>query len=190
MRRAAVLLALVPLPCAKKAPPEPAPIVQTPTTVQSATTPIATATATATVTAPPPGPDPADRAAIETAKAQASAIEWCATHNVLKDPKRPDDPDAVAQCAALDGERPRLDAIASRPPELARMLDDAKRYCSLDVPLISAAEGLRQSQLSPSQASRRMTCGFAQKDIAKAKAYKPDDRRVRDLDARIKRACQ
>jgi hypothetical protein len=185
MRRAAVLLALLPLPCTRKAPEQLIPDPPPSATVQAAT---AVPTPSAAPTVDPQAA--ADKAAIDLARTQIEGIQFCASHNVLKDPSKPDDTDAVAKCAALDAERTQLDAIAKKPPELAKMLEDSKRLCSLDVPLISAADGLRQSQLSPSQASRRMTCGFAQKDIAKAKAYKPDDKRVRDLDTRIKRACQ
>ena len=49
---------------------------------------------------------------------------------------------------------------------------------------------LKQVTISPSQASRQLMCKYASKDIDKARAVKPGDRRVRDLDLRFTRSCR
>jgi hypothetical protein len=136
-----------------------------------------------------------DRAALGRAEALVSDVAFCVKHQVMKDPAKTGAPDVVAKCAALDAERPRLATaeartLAHEAPEIDRMLDEATRLCAVDVPLLAASDALGQAELSPSQASRRMTCGFAEKDLAKARAAAPSDPRVRDLDARMKRMCQ
>jgi hypothetical protein len=174
MRRAIFVLAgvslLRPLPCAKKA------------TIADASTD-APSVAASTPPPPPPPPDPS----LETAKAAFSAVEWDVAHGVLKDKTKTGEPDAIAQCATLDELRPRLE---SKPePEVKNLLAESKRLCAYDVPILSATETLRQVTISPSQASRRLMCKYAQKDIAKAKSTKPDDRKVRELESRWVKTC-
>lgn len=151
-------------------------------TASAAATATASAAATATASAAPP-PDPS----VDRAKEAFSAIESDVARGVLKDKTHPDDPDAVARCAELDDLRPKLEA---RPePDAKRILDDSQKLCASDVPILSATETLRQVTISPSQASRRLMCKYAQKDIAKARAWSASDRRVRELDQRWQRVC-
>ena len=73
---------------------------------------------------------------------------------------------------------------------MKKLVAETKRLCSLEVPLLNANHALRQASLSPSQASRRLMCGLAQKDLDKARSAKTSDRRVRELDVRFGTACR
>jgi hypothetical protein len=143
----------------------------------------ASASATVVASAPPPPPDPS----LDDAKAAFAAIEWDVAHGVLKDKTHPDELDAVARCAQLDDLRTKLEA---RPePEAHQILDESKKLCNLDVPLLNANEELRQLNVATSQASRRLVCKYVQKDITKAKAFSASDRHVRELEQRWAKAC-
>jgi hypothetical protein len=181
MRKALVVLAVLsfsrPNPCAKK----------TAALDASADATVADASVASVAPPPPPPPPPPPDPSLETAKAAFSDIEWDVAHSAMKDKTKTGEPDANAQCAAIDELRPKLE---SKPePEVRRMLDESKRLCAYDVPIISANETLRQVSVSPSQASRRLMCKYAAKDIAKAKAVKSDDRKVRELDLKWQRTC-
>jgi hypothetical protein len=129
-----------------------------------------------------------DRAALEQAKITVAELEGLVKLHVITNPDKPDDIDATAKCAALEPSLPQLEGIDD--PEATKAAGDAKRLCSLEVPLLGAEQALKQLVLSPSQASRKLMCGFASKDIGKARRASPGDRRVRDLDARYARACR
>ncbi len=149
--------------------------------------PDAAASAPAVASTPPPPPPPPPDPSLDDAKAAFAAIEWDVAHNAIKDKTHPDEPDAVARCAQLDDLRAKLEA---RPePEARQILDESKKLCSFDVPLLNANETLRQLNVATSQASRRLVCKYAQKDIAKAKAFDASSHRVREIEQRWGRAC-
>jgi hypothetical protein len=105
---------------------------------------------------------------------------------LLSDPKAPDAGDATARCTKLEEQLSHLPAGDERKALTA----EKDRLCSLEVPLLGANAALAQVTLSPSQASRKLMCGFAQKDFDKARASKPNDRRVLDLGQRVRQLCK
>lgn len=140
----------------------------------------------------PPAPadtmKPADRAALTRAKATVGDLEMMVKKGVLTNPDKPDDGDASAKCAALEESHAQLEALADADAKKA--VADTKRLCSLEVPILNADHALKQVTISPSQASHKLMCGFASKDIDKARRASATDRRVRDLDARFGRSCR
>lgn len=131
---------------------------------------------------------PADRAAFEEAKGTVRDIDAMAKRGTLTNPDKPDDGDANMKCGSLESSRARLEALPDA--DVKQLLLDARRLCSLEIPVISADKTLKQVTISPSQASRQLMCKYAAKDIDKARKEKPGDRRVRDLDARFAKACR
>lgn len=153
--------------------------------------PVATAVVPVVATAAPVPADtlsPADRAALEQAKTTIGELEMMVKKGVVTNPDKPEDGDASTKCAALEGSHAQLEALAD--PDAKKAAADTKRLCSLEVPILNADKALKQVTISPSQASRKLMCGFAQKDIDKARKVSATDRRVRDLDARFGRACR
>jgi hypothetical protein len=143
--------------------------------------PIASAAASASS-----APVDVDKANIDLMKRSVVEIEDLVNRGLLKDPSRPDGRDAPSRCEELDALRPRLEAR----PELKTLLDEEHRVCTFDVPLESASETVRQiTTTSPSQASVRMMCGFATRDLNKARAFRPSDPKLRKVDARYRQAC-
>ena len=130
---------------------------------------------------------PPDRAAFEQTKSAVADVEGMVKRGVLTNPDKPEE-DAAAKCAAVEDARARVEALAD--PEAKKVAADARRLCAFEVPVMTADHALKQVTISPSQASRQLMCKYAQKDIDKARAVKPGDRRVRDLDARFTRSCR
>jgi hypothetical protein len=158
--------------------------------------PVATATVTAVpvVPAPPPVPQappdtmtPADRAAFEKMKAGVADLEGMVKRGVLTKPEKPEEGDGNMKCSALESPLARVEKLDD--PEAKKLVADEQRLCSFEVPLLNADHALKQVSLSPSQASHRLMCGMAKADLDKARAVKPSDRRLRDLDGRFQRAC-
>jgi hypothetical protein len=141
---------------------------------------------------PPPAPadtmSPPDRAAFEQTKAQLRELDAMVKQGVVTNPAKPDEGDATMRCGEVETNRPRLEALAD--PEAKALVAESKRLCSLEVPVLSADKTLKQVTISPSQASRQLMCKYASKDLDKARKEKPNDRRVRDLDARFTKACR
>lgn len=132
---------------------------------------------------------PGQRATLEQAKASLAELAMMVKKGVLTNPDRPDDGDATTKCAALEESRPELVGIADA--EARSAVAELTRLCSFEVPIVSADKALEQVTISPSQASRKLICGFASKDIEKARRHvKAGDRRVRDLEARYGKACR
>jgi predicted small lipoprotein YifL len=184
--------------CKKKKPKPfpPAPQLSTaavPVPVQSApaapTAPTAP-TAQAAPAAPPDPLSPAERAALERAKPTIADLEVLVKKGVVTSPDKPDDVDATTKCTALDESRPQLEAAAGKDADAKKAAADIKRLCSFEVPILGADLALKQVTRSPSQASHKLMCGFAQKDIDKARRVNATDRRVRDLDVRYARSCR
>ena len=153
----------------------------------------ASAGTVASATAPPPAtakPDAGpvnDRADVEKATALFEEIEELANKGILKDPAKPNDPDAQARCASFDTMRAKLE---KRPePEVKTMLDSEKKVCGFDVPLIVAEDGIKQLGFSGSQASKQLSCNVIQRELEKARAVKADDPKVRSLDGRYHSIC-
>ena len=130
----------------------------------------------------------ADRAAFEETKAGVRDLDAMVKRGALTNPDKPDDGDANMKCGNLESSRAALEALPD--PEAKVLVADERRLCLLEVPLINADKTLKQVTISPSQASRQLMCKYASKDIDKARKEKPNDRRVRDLDARFARACR
>jgi len=157
--------------------------------------PVVTAVATAasaaipTTIAPAPSPaNAAEHAAFEQAKRSLADIEGMVARNAVKDPAHPGEDDVRARCEAIEATTPKL--AGRDDAETKAFLEQLKKTCSLDVPLLTATEALDQLRFASSQASRRLVCNLAEKDLAKARAYKPNDKRVRALDGRFKSACK
>jgi hypothetical protein len=96
--------------------------------------------------------------------------------------------DSASRCAQIDSARPSLE---KRPePEVHKFLDDAKKVCGYDVPLVDASDALDQLARPGSQASVQLSCNVAARDLEKARAQKTDSTaKLRDVDARFHRLC-
>jgi hypothetical protein len=142
-----------------------------------------------TVPAAPVDPlSPSERAAADQAQAANRDLDSLVKRGLLTDPDKPSEGDVVMKCVSLDAIRARLEPLTD--PDTQRLVAESRRLCSLEVPLLNANQTLRQVAISPSQASRRLMCGFASKDLEKARASKPNDQRVRQLDMRYAQACK
>lgn len=125
---------------------------------------------------------------LEDAKRTLASIEAIVARSATRDPAHPGDSDVKARCEALEASKPKL--AADSDPDTKAYLEKLGRTCSLDVPLLTAADALDQLRFATSQASRRLVCNLAEQDLGKATAHKPDDKRVRALDARYRSACR
>ncbi len=176
-----------------------APAISSATTEGAALTavPVDTLPPAALPTAPQPVDplSPADHALVDQTSDAVRDLDALVKKGVLTNPAKPEAGDIVMRCATIESSRPRLEALAGSgvadpDGELKNLVAETRRLCSLDVPLLNANHTLRQVSISPSQASRRLMCGFAQKDLEKARSAKPNDRRVRDLDVRVGTSCR
>jgi hypothetical protein len=151
---------------------------------------VADAGAPVVVAAPAPVDplSPADRAALTKADAINHDLDYLVKHSMLTDPAKPSEGDVVMRCASLDEPRARLEALAD--DDAKKVVAESRRLCVLEVPILNANHTLKQVSISPSQASRRLMCGFASKDLDKARQWKPVDRRVRELDVRFAGTCK
>lgn len=184
----ACVLAVLALSACKK---KPKPFPPAPQLVSSAVVPAPVDTVVpkaAAAAVPADTMPPADRAALEQAKATVAELEIMVKQGVVTNPDKPEDGDATAKCAGLEESRPRLEELADA--EAKKAVADVKHLCSFEVPILSADKALKQVTISPSQASRKLICGFASKDIERARSVKASDRRVRDLEARFAKACR
>lgn len=178
----------------KKAPPV-APSVSTATTEGAALTGVPMNTSVPVDVAPtapvPVDPlSPADHAAVDQTKEAVRDLDVLVKKGVLTDPAKPGEGDVVMRCTAIESARPRIETLPDADGELKKLVAETRRLCSLEVPLLNCNHTLRQVSISPSQASRRLMCGFAQKDFDKARAAKPNDRRVFDLGQRLSQTCK
>ncbi|MDF2697378.1 MAG: hypothetical protein K0S65_5761, partial [Labilithrix sp.] len=95
--------------------------------------------------------------------------------------------DVATKCDAVDASRASLGAAPD--PELVKVLDEGAALCAFDVPLLTASESLDHLRGTPSQASRLLMCNVAAREIAKARAVRPNDPRVRSADGRRASLC-
>lgn len=143
----------------------------------SASAPPVTSVTTAAVTA---SASPAAAAkAVEKATKELADIKA----TIAKDAKtkKPGN-DVQVVCDALENEK-SLDA------EHKKILDEAKDLCAYDVPLYIATEALDQMGKTPSQASVLLSCKVASRELAKAKAAKPNDKHYKDVRHRFEIRC-
>ncbi len=140
------------------------------------------------VVAPALGSGGPDRMALEQAKTALADVDAMVKKGALTNPDKPEGVDAAGKCAALESLRSVVERMDD--PEAKKLLAETKRICNLEVPILSADKALKQVTISPSQASRKLICGFASKDLEKARASKVTDRRIRDLEVRFSRACR
>lgn len=127
------------------------------------------------------GPSPAVRAAeLERAKGWLADLKFLlASKTTTSKEVVSGEGDATAICDAAVAARPK-----ATDPELAAVLDECGQLCAFDVPLLVANEALDHLKTSTSQASVRLMCTVSAKEIAKAKALKPKDPKVRDVERR------
>jgi hypothetical protein len=130
------------------------------------------------------GPSPAVLAQRQKDLAQAKA--WLADLQLLvsiqatTSPKQQSDTgDAVSICDAVKAARAK-----TTDAEIAATLDPSVDLCGFDIPLVVANESLDQLRGSRSQASVRLMCGVSAREIAKAKAVRPTDPKVRAAEAK------
>jgi hypothetical protein len=186
-----VTAALVLGACKKPKPPPPSPTTTPVSTAATTGAPLSPRAQVAASAAPPAPVDPlrpAERAALERAKATLAEVEALVKLGALTNPQKPEDGDATVKCAALEDARSQLEPIDDAAAKKA--LADIKRLCSLEVPILGADNALKQVTNSPSQASHKLMCGFASKDLEKARRVSPYDRRVQGLDGRFAHACR
>jgi hypothetical protein len=143
--------------------------------------------------AAPPVPvdplSPADHALIDQTKGELRDVEALVKRGLLTDPAKPDG-DVTTRCTSIEGARPKLETLPDADGELKKIIADTRRLCSFEVPLLNCNHALRQASLSPSQASHRLMCGFAQKDFDKVRKEKPNDRRTFELGQRFSTTCK
>ena len=156
-------------------------------TAHTTTAATATAPPSSTVIAPP-DPLGADRATFDAAKKTLAEVQALVAKNVVKDPAKSDDSDAKTKCESLDAMLPKLEPHAT-DGDVQGFLESTKKVCGFDVPLLTATDALDSLRNHPSQASRRLMCNIAQKEIGKARATKPSNGRVHAADERWRRTC-
>jgi hypothetical protein len=128
----------------------------------------------ATVPAAPAGPKPSEKTAAQLADIKAT---------IAKDAKtKKSGNDVQVVCDALENEK-------AADPEHKKLLDEAKDLCAYDVPLYVATEALDQMGKTPSQASVLLSCKVASRELAKAKAAKPNDKHYKDVRHRFEIRC-
>jgi hypothetical protein len=195
-----LLLVLAILACAsgagcnlkkKKKAPDTAPSVSTATTEGAALTGVPMNTAPP-VDTPAAVVDPlsvADRALVDQTKDTVRDLNALVKKGLLTDPAKPEG-DVTTRCATVESARPRIETLPDEDGELKKLVAETRRLCSFEVPILNCNHALRQASLSPSQASHRLMCGFAQKDFDKARAAKPNDRRTFELGQRMATTCK
>jgi hypothetical protein len=162
--------------------------------------PDASASATASVVvalAPPPppaptpivdaGPSPATLQAIERSQQWLDDLRWSVEHKSTVNPKKAGEGDADSKCDAVAAAREGLTDDAD--PTYQKNLDDAAALCAFDIPLVRAHEALDRLGYTPSQASRLLQCNVSRRELDKARAVKPHDRLLLQLDARRANVC-
>jgi hypothetical protein len=140
----------------------------------SSAPPVTSATMTAAATPTPSGPKASEKAASLLADVKAT---------IAKDAKtKKSGNDVQVVCDALENEKV-VDA------EHKQIVDEAKELCAFDVPLYIATEALDQMGKTPSQASVLLSCKVASRELAKAKAAKPNDKHYKDVRHRFEIRC-
>lgn len=124
-------------------------------------------------------------AAVERAKELVADIRWMIAKGVTVNPAKAGEGDVATKCDGLESMR----SSAGGDPDLLAVLDDGAALCAFDVPLLTASESLDHLRGTPSQASRLLMCSVAEREIAKARAVRPGDPRVRNADARRASTC-
>lgn len=133
---------------------------------------------------------PPDRALVVQTTNAVHDVDALVKKGLLTDPAKTGEGDANAQCATFETSRARLETLPDADGELKKLIADTKRLCSLEVPILNCNAALQQASRSPSQASKRLMCGLAQKDFDKARTAKPLDRRIFDLGQRLSTTCK
>lgn len=129
----------------------------------------------------------ANAAAIEKAKNLVADLKWMIAHNVTQNPAKAGEGDASTKCNAVETSQKAL--TPATDPELKKHIEEAVALCAFDIPLTTAIEALDHLRFTPSQASRRLMCDVALKELEKARAVKPKDTKLRGVDARRKETC-
>jgi hypothetical protein len=128
----------------------------------------------------------ANAAAIERAKQLVADLKWMSAHNVTQNPAKAGEGDASTKCGTAASSRKGLGPTSD--PELKKLVDEAMSLCAFEIPIATAAEALDQLRFSPSQASRRLMCDVAARELDRARAVKTNAR-LRSVDARRREAC-
>lgn len=155
---------------------------------------------TATVTsAPSPAASTSETAAAAAASAAARSaavgratqavddIRWMISKGVTVNREKAGEGDVATKCDAV--ESMRASSARDPDPEFLKVLDEGASLCAFDVPLLTASESLDHLRGTPSQASRLLMCNVAAREIAKARAVRPNDPRVRSAEARRIATC-
>lgn len=160
--------------------------------------PDASASASASASAPalpsaptaPPKPvdplSPKDRALVDRTKANVREVDAL----VKKDTVAENGVDASQKCATIEEARERIVTLPDADGDLAALVAETRRLCSFEVPVLSANAALKQAGFASSQASHKLVCDLAQKEFAKARAAKPNDRKIFDLGSRLSTTCK
>lgn len=129
----------------------------------------------------------ADTAALEKVRQAVDDLKWMVAHHVTQNPASAGEGDASTRCSTIESSAKTLAPDAS--VELKKAVDEGVALCAFDVPITTAIEALDHLRVSPSQASRRLMCDVATKEIDKARVVRPKDVRVRTADARRRDSC-
>ena len=108
-------------------------------------------------------------------------------HDVTMNPDAGGEGDASTKCNTAMGAQ---NALGPHPePEVKNVLDEAVALCAFEIPVATAAEALAHLRFSPSQASRRLMCDVATRELDRARPIRPKDPHLRNVDARRVEAC-
>lgn len=129
----------------------------------------------------------ANAAAIERAKQLVTDLKWMAAHNVTQNPANAGEGDASTKCGTVASAQTSLGAASS--PDLRKILEEAASLCAFEIPIATATEAIEQLRFASSQASRRLHCDVAGREIERARSIRTKDARIRSLEARRREAC-
>lgn len=127
----------------------------------------------------------ADRAALDKAKQQVTDVHALLNHG--KDQPKPAESDLKSRCEEIETVRATVETRTD--PDVKPFVESSKQLCSFDVPLYSANTALDQMRFSASQASKLLVCKVAERDIAKARKFKPNSFKVQSTENRFKSVC-
>ena len=126
-------------------------------------------------------------AAVARAKELVADVRWMIDEGVTVNRAKAGEGDVATKCDGIESMRSSMGRDPD--PELVKVLDEGTGLCAFDVPLLTASESLDHLRGTPSQASRLLVCNVAAREIAKARAVRANDPRVRSVEARRGSLC-
>ncbi|MBX3227024.1 MAG: hypothetical protein KIT84_41255 [Labilithrix sp.] len=145
----------------------------------SAFSPLPSASVAAVVDAGPSPAQVAHEAALKRASLQLTALNHLVKIKKSNSKETAGEGDAESICDAVKEARAK-----TSDAEVAAKLDESAELCAFDIPLLYANEALDHLVTATSQASVRLMCERSADEIARARAAKPGDPKVRAAEYR------